>query len=156
MSEGRSGSQSGKEGGQGGGSKEDWDAGRGGGVKISFGPVTTDHKNTKGRKEEMKRREEGRISATSGMTEHGWVRERGVGWEMGGILGVWLGLVLLQRLGIGWGRESWVIWLASWKQNLLSINCWQSETQSNLSHFLLSQPLGCVYLLNVTCSTVYN
>lgn len=61
---------------------------REGGGEISFAPVTTDHKNTKGRKEEKEKREGGRISATSGMTEHGGVRERGVGREMGGILGV--------------------------------------------------------------------
>lgn len=59
------------------------------GVKISFALVTTDHKNTNGRKEEMKKKiRGGRISATSGMTEHGEVREKGVGWEMGGILGI--------------------------------------------------------------------
>lgn len=28
-----------------------------------------------------------RISANSGITEHGGVRERGVEWELGGILG---------------------------------------------------------------------
>lgn len=44
--------------------------------KISFGLVATDHKNLKGRKGEVKKREMcvcvgGRISATSGMTEHG-------------------------------------------------------------------------------------
>lgn len=57
-------------------------------MEISFAPVTTDHKNTEGREEDEKKREGGRISATSGMTEHGGARERGVGWEMGGILGV--------------------------------------------------------------------
>lgn len=36
----------------------------------------------------MKKSRGGRISATPGMTEHGGVREKGVGWEMGGILGI--------------------------------------------------------------------
>lgn len=39
--------------------------------EISFGLVETDHKNTNGRKGEMKKREGGRISATSGMTARG-------------------------------------------------------------------------------------
>lgn len=69
------------------------------GRKISFALVKTDHKNRKGRNDEMKKREGG-ISATSEVEEHGGVSERGVGWEMGGILGVVLGLVLLQGLGI--------------------------------------------------------
>lgn len=59
--------------------------GRGG---ISFALVTTHHKNTKRRKKQMKKSREGRISATPGMTEHGGVREKWVGWEMGGILGI--------------------------------------------------------------------
>lgn len=58
------------------------------GGEISFALVTTDHKNTKRRKEEMKKRRGGRISATSGLTKHGGEREKGVGWEMGGILGI--------------------------------------------------------------------
>lgn len=36
----------------------------------------------------MKKSRGGRISATSGMTEYGGVREKGVGREMGGILGI--------------------------------------------------------------------
>lgn len=63
-----------------------WDEAEGG--EISFAPVTTDHKNTGKRKEEMKTTRGGRISATPGMTEDGGVREKGVGREMGGIPGI--------------------------------------------------------------------
>lgn len=55
------------------------------GGKISFALVKTDHKNRKGRNDEMKKREGG-ISATSEVEGHRGVSERGVGWEMGGIL----------------------------------------------------------------------
>lgn len=47
------------------------------------------------------------------MAEHGRVSKRGVGWEMGGILGVLFGLVLLRGLGIEWGAGSCVILVAS-------------------------------------------
>lgn len=76
---------------------------------ISFALLTTDHKNTKGSKDEMGRG----ITATPGVAEHGGVSRRGVGWEMGGILGVLFGLVLLRGLGIEGGAGSCVILVAS-------------------------------------------
>lgn len=47
---------------------------------ISFALLTTDHKNTKGSKDEMKKRGGG-ITATTGVAEHRGVRKRGLGWE---------------------------------------------------------------------------
>lgn len=82
-----------------------------GGWGISFALLTTDHKNTKGSKDKMGGGDY--CHFRSGVAEHGRVSKRGVGWEMGGILGVLFGLVLLRGLGIEWGAGSCVILVAS-------------------------------------------